>query len=359
MSERHVRLKDVLRARHWTVYRTFCREYDKAATSIDAALIGTYPSRAQLHRWLKGDVKRLPYPDHCRVLECMFGDWTAEQLFELCDPHCGQNGKVPSGSTFADGVARSIQTGLRRPDTDRGSWTQQPPGPGRPGADRLAVDLREVPLPEMMARKITSLGHVLRLTPDEITELASLAGNLVDLSLAIDLHIAVDGLCSVTYRYHSVNLTDRPVNRAPRDLWFQHSRGPLELVALRESPTKNAIQRLHTADNIAKFACQLSPAIQPGEAARFGYTCSGAEFRTDYYWRHSFARYTKAYTLRVRHDGLTDLAGITATEELPDGTETLARQSVEWDYDGDTVVMTFTRDHLQPNQYATLRWETA
>ncbi len=51
--------------------------------------------------------------------------------------------------------------------------------------------------------------------------------------------------------------------------------------------------------------------------------------------------------------------GITATEELPDGTETMAQESVSWDYDGDDVVMTFTRDHPQPNQYATLRWESA
>ena len=141
--------------------------------------------------------------------------------------------------------------------------------------------------------------------------------------------------------------------------WTRPRRWYFELVALREGPTKNAIQRLHTADNIAKFACQLSPPIQPGEAATFGYACSGAEFRQDFYWRQAFARYTRQYTLRARHDGLKECAGITATEELPDGTETLANESIAWDYDGDDVIMTFTRDHLQPNQYATLRWEPA
>src|SRR4029453_14292213 len=118
------------------------------------------------------------------------------------------------------------------------------------------------------------------------------AGNLVDLSLAVDLHIEKDRRCSVTYRYHLLNLTDRAVNRAPRDLWFQHSRGRLELVALREGPTKNAIQGLPTADNVPQFACQLSPAIEPGESASFGYTCSSAEFQKDLYWRQAFARYT-------------------------------------------------------------------
>ncbi len=63
--------------------------------------------------------------------------------------------------------------------------------------------------------------------------------------------------------------------------------------------------------------------------------------------------------MRVRHERLKECMGITATEELPDGTETMAQESVSWDYDGDDVVMTFTRDHPQPNQYATLRWESA
>jgi hypothetical protein len=48
--------------------------------------VHSYPSRAQLHRWLSGSVRSLPYPDHCRVLEEMFPGWTAEQLFSPCPP---------------------------------------------------------------------------------------------------------------------------------------------------------------------------------------------------------------------------------------------------------------------------------
>lgn len=357
MPDQHVRLKDELRARRWTVYRTFCREYDKAANAVDPALIGTYPSRAQLHRWVTGDVKKLPYPDHCRVLEHMFQGWTAEQLFEPCVRACTQTAPN-TGGTFTEEIIRSINGGLANPAAASKSWASFPPGPGRPVTERESVDLSGISPSELMAHKLSSLGHIHRIPPDEIRELAALAGNLIDLSLAIDLHIEPDGLCSVTYRYHLLNLTDRPVNRAPRDLWFQHSRGNLELVALREGATKNAIQRLHIANNVAKFACQLSPAIEPGESATFGYTCSGAEFQRDFYWRQAFARYTRQYTLRVRHSGLGELAGITATEELPDGTQSLAQQSVIWDYDGSDVLITFTRDYLQPNQYATVRWET-
>src|SRR6266571_3511929 len=81
-----VRLKLLLRRRHLQTYGTFRREYDKAALAIDDDLKGTAPSRAQLYRWLSGELKGLPYPYHCRVLEKMFPGWTAAQLFEHCDP---------------------------------------------------------------------------------------------------------------------------------------------------------------------------------------------------------------------------------------------------------------------------------
>src|SRR5579859_7883988 len=84
MNSTPLRLKVLLQERHWQTYRTFQREYDKAARSVDPALVGTSPSRAQLDRWLSGKLKGLPYPDHCRVLEKMFHGWTVEQLFEEC-----------------------------------------------------------------------------------------------------------------------------------------------------------------------------------------------------------------------------------------------------------------------------------
>src|SRR4051794_7804711 len=85
MTNPPVRLKALLRERHWQTYRTFNAEYDKAARKVDPVLVGKGPSRAQLHRWTSGEVKGLPYPDHCRVLEKMFLGWTAEQLFQHVD----------------------------------------------------------------------------------------------------------------------------------------------------------------------------------------------------------------------------------------------------------------------------------
>src|ERR1017187_477673 len=86
MPEDPILLKVLLRQHRWQQYAAFCAQYDKAARKIDPELARTYPSRAQLHRWLSGSVRSLPYPDHCRVLEQMFPGWDAEQLFKPCPP---------------------------------------------------------------------------------------------------------------------------------------------------------------------------------------------------------------------------------------------------------------------------------
>lgn len=70
----------LVRARGWNRFGVFCAEYQKAARTLDKALLASTPSRAQLHRWLSGQLRRLPYVNHCRVLEAMFPGWTAEQL---------------------------------------------------------------------------------------------------------------------------------------------------------------------------------------------------------------------------------------------------------------------------------------
>lgn len=76
------RLRMLVEQRHWTSHKTFCTEYDRAARAIDPRIAGHPPSRAQLHRWMSGELQRLPYGDACRILEKMFDGWTAHQLFE-------------------------------------------------------------------------------------------------------------------------------------------------------------------------------------------------------------------------------------------------------------------------------------
>jgi hypothetical protein len=65
-------------------YGSFCAAYQKAACALDKQLSHSVPSRAQFHRWLTGDLRSLPYTDHCRVLEHMLTGYSAQQLFAPC-----------------------------------------------------------------------------------------------------------------------------------------------------------------------------------------------------------------------------------------------------------------------------------
>ncbi|MGH3938159.1 MAG: hypothetical protein ACRDTG_05925 [Pseudonocardiaceae bacterium] len=92
-------LKVLLRARHWQKHSTFVREWEKVAKSIDPTLVDTWPRHAQFYRWLRGEIRELPYPDSCRVLESMFPGYSLKSLFESCpsdkvDELLNSNGKV-------------------------------------------------------------------------------------------------------------------------------------------------------------------------------------------------------------------------------------------------------------------------
>jgi hypothetical protein len=73
-------LAALARMHNWHRFGVFKVEYERAARALDRSLVASVPSRAQWHRWLSGDLRRLPYVDHCRVLEAMFPGWSSEQL---------------------------------------------------------------------------------------------------------------------------------------------------------------------------------------------------------------------------------------------------------------------------------------
>jgi hypothetical protein len=111
-------LKVLLGQRHWQNYGTFIAEYDKAARQLDTHLTGTYPSRAQLHRWQTGALRGLPYPRHCRVIEAMFPGYTAEQLFHPATPellYTQPNGHAAGPGTATQGppVFAAPSVGIR------------------------------------------------------------------------------------------------------------------------------------------------------------------------------------------------------------------------------------------------------
>ncbi|RZS43426.1 hypothetical protein EV193_102405 [Herbihabitans rhizosphaerae] len=96
MTDEAILLKVLLRQRHLQGHRAFCKEYDKVAAKIDPELRGGHPSKAQFYRWLSGDLVGLPYADHCRILESMFPEWSAEQLFK---PYNNRLDFVPESGT--------------------------------------------------------------------------------------------------------------------------------------------------------------------------------------------------------------------------------------------------------------------
>jgi hypothetical protein len=184
------------------------------------------------------------------------------------------------------------------------------------------------------------------------------AGWLIERRLSVDIDIAVDGWASVTYRHELVNETNRPFSRMHREMWFETTRGDLDLRVL---PTGDEIrhvmiQRLHNSASMTKFACQILPALEPGEAMHLSYVAGGGRFVEDHYWRQSIVRPTGELTVSLRHAGLDLLALCTASEELADGSEVSAADGLFWNADESGVTIGLTRRNLVANQAVTLRW---
>ncbi|MGH3826162.1 MAG: hypothetical protein ACRDQX_03160, partial [Pseudonocardiaceae bacterium] len=99
-------LKALLRARHWQKHSTFVREWDKVARTIDPQLKGSWPQHAQFYRWLRGDLRGLPYPDACRVLEAMFPEHKVGELFR---PRSAE-ALIPTSGPAVDGATCELDS---------------------------------------------------------------------------------------------------------------------------------------------------------------------------------------------------------------------------------------------------------
>ena len=149
----------------------------------------------------------------------------------------------------------------------------------------------------------------------------------------------------------------KPLPRIARELWFENTNGPLTITPTPDCERRLMIQRVHDTANLSKFACQISPPLQTGESAIVGFTCEGGQFVDDHYWRQAINRHVRHYAIRVRQRGAGQLVRCTAIEEHPDGAENSADADLVWDYDGDDVIISLTREHLRPSQAVTLRWD--
>jgi hypothetical protein len=257
---------------------------------------------------------------------------------------------------------RLVEAGVAAPDAARAEWSSLAVGHPRPsGRISTVVDDRapgEDRVTATIAKNALAVAKVLRLSPDETAQLAGLAGNVVELELHVSIDIAEDGWGRVTYRHHLFNMSTRPLTRLAREVWFENTAGTVTIEPAVEGGNRRiGIQRIHDTAHSAKFACQLSPPLQPGDSATVSLTCSGGQFLADHYWRQALPRYTRHYTLTLRHRGAGQLVSCTALEEHPDGAENTANEDLLWDYDGDDVVITLTRDYLRPSQAITLRWD--
>lgn len=304
MAAAPMRLKVVLREQHLQTHGSFCREYDKVARTIDPELEGTWPSRAQFHRWLSGDLKGLPHPHHCRVLEKMCPGHSAAQLFEPYEPEAPE----PEAAKADGGLFEVIEKRIDQPTLGAVEWGPEPSGEtGRTYAGLSTRDAAGVSEEtQRLGQRLLKLKKVQRLSDREISQFAYLAGQIIDLDTRIDIEISGDGSARLTYRYELLNMTDRPLTRMSRELWFEYTSGRLNIQPLAESTRRVAIQRKHDTPNLSKFACQLSPPIQPGEAAVIGYTCEGGRFEDALYWRQGIARYTRHFTINLRHGDAGD-----------------------------------------------------
>jgi len=387
LDAKPVVLKVLLQHRHLQTHRAFCREYDRVAAKADPTLRGGWPSKAQFYRWLSGELVGLPYPDHCRILENMFPGWKVDQLFqnheggidfvpEPTKPQkttptaqpiqptrpADQNAATPSN------LRDAIERGLETPANGSAGWrsdvlaeprTISAPSVAFPlSVASPAAEAEETPA-QRIAQSLTLLSKRLRLSDAEITRLAKLAGHIIELDMTCSIDIDGAGWSTVTYSHQLLNLTNRPIKRLTRELWFETTDGPLTIEPSPSNDRKVAIQRIHDMNNLSKFACHILPGIASGDVATISYSCRGGQFVHDHYWRQAVPRYTRHLTLNIRHRGVDMLLNCTAIEEQADGSEVSATEDLVCADDAGDALITVTRNYLQPSQAVTLRWEVS
>lgn len=185
---------------------------------------------------------------------------------------------------------------------------------------------------------------------------AKLSADIQDNHLDVNIDVTQVGNVRLTYRHEFQNTTRTPFSRLVRQFWFKHTTGPLVVEPLADSDRRILVQPIHDVGVYLKFACQIFPAIQPGETARIGYTCTGGLFSDELYWRQAIFRPTRKLSLHLRLCGVQTLSQCSALEEHPNGSEVTATESLTWGRDGDGTLIGITRYDLLANQAITLRW---
>ncbi|MFI8089174.1 hypothetical protein ACIF9R_12765 [Streptomyces sp. NPDC086080] len=87
---RAIRFPEVVEAHRMRIFETFTIHFKRAAREVaqldgNNSLASVHVGRSTWDRWMAGEIKGLPRPATCRVLEHLFGE-PAEQLFGLLEP---------------------------------------------------------------------------------------------------------------------------------------------------------------------------------------------------------------------------------------------------------------------------------
>ncbi|MQY26731.1 hypothetical protein [Nocardia aurantia] len=362
-----IALKVLLQDQRLHEHTAFSAEYKKHAAALDlSGNAAAPPTKGQYYKWLAGTLNTVPRGHHCRILESMFPGWTAEELFSPADVVADRL-KRRSRNGFGYGpLVEAVAAALQTRDTTVTGWgpvrLPAATGASTPKLPQAVHDFDAADLPEgarRIGKKLAALSQVLRLDATETVQLASLVGNVMELELRIEIHIDVDGRAHILYTHDIFNMSDEPLTRVARQLWFEHAEPDgLHIEPLRRDHRQISIDRTHNAGaTMAKFSCQVSPPIQPGETGMISYTCTGGRFVDAFYWRQDILRYTRRFTIVMRQAGRHRLVTCSGEEVQPNGLIGSATEDLLWDYDGDDIVVTLTRDYLRPNESVTLRWE--
>lgn len=98
-------LKALLEERHIHAYSEFIAAYKRLAQDLDLPRNAVAPTKSQYYRWVGGQVKTLPQGHHCLVLERMFPEWTAKELF-------GREQQRGTAASVSEDVLADIGPGL-------------------------------------------------------------------------------------------------------------------------------------------------------------------------------------------------------------------------------------------------------
>jgi len=184
-------------------------------------------------------------------------------------------------------------------------------------------------------------------------------GPVIDRELRINITVNPEGHATVIYYYDILNNSNISISKFYREVWFEHARSQLKIASLADENARDVLitPELETpaGENMARFYCNIMPALEPGKSAIIRYKCDEGRFVDNHYWKQRLARPTSLYVLDIFHEGISELSHCEAIIEDDSGHSTLT--GVKWDRRGGGIGMQLTQKDIPPNRAITFRWD--